>query len=136
MIPRISLLWKTVSAVSSEILTENLLNYGLDEQTVRKTENWLKSQAQWVVVSSAKSNVRPVTSVVHQVSILGLVLIINGLDNGAQCTLGSTQLESSLVEKDPGVLLDTKLNMSQKCALTAKKANGVLTCIRQSIVRR
>ncbi|KAK4814945.1 hypothetical protein QYF61_006889 [Mycteria americana] len=35
--------------------------------------------------------------------------------------------------KDLGVLVDTKLNMSQRCALMAKKASGILGYIRQSI---
>jgi len=34
------------------------------------------------------------------------------------------------------VLVDTTLNMSQKCALPAKKANDILDCIKQVIVRR
>lgn len=35
-----------------------------------------------------------------------------------------------------GVLADTKLNMSQQHALTAKKADGIIGCIRQSLARR
>ncbi|KAK4829139.1 hypothetical protein QYF61_002354 [Mycteria americana] len=46
-----------------------------------------------------------------------------------QYMLGATQLESSLAEKDLGTLVATKFNISQQCALVAKKANSVLGTI-------
>lgn len=49
--------------------------------------------------------------------------------------LGDEQLEDGSAEKGPGVLVDTKLNVSQQWALAAK-ANSILSCIKQSIVRR
>ena len=42
----------------------------------------------------------------------------------------------SPAEEDLGVPLDTKLNLSQQCALATKKSNGILGCIRQNITSR
>ncbi|GAB0205752.1 mitochondrial enolase superfamily member 1 [Grus japonensis] len=53
-----------------------------------------------------------------------------------QYRLGVDLLGSSTAEKDLGVLVHNNLSMSQQCALKAKKANGILACIKKSVASR
>ncbi|GAB0183280.1 mitochondrial enolase superfamily member 1 [Grus japonensis] len=53
-----------------------------------------------------------------------------------QYRLGIDLLGSSTAEKDLGVLADNKLSISQQCARMAKKANGILGCIKKSVASR
>lgn len=50
---------RAFDSVSHKILTDKLLMYGLDEQTV----SWVNSRAQRVVSSGTKSSRRPVLSI-------------------------------------------------------------------------
>jgi len=53
-----------------------------------------------------------------------------------QYRVGADLLKNSSAERDLGVLVDDRLTMSQQCALAAKKANGILGCIRRSVASR
>ncbi|KAF7252709.1 Neuromedin-K receptor [Varanus komodoensis] len=51
-------------------------------------------------------------------------------------SLGDKWLESSTCERDLGVLVDCRLNMSQQCDAVVKRANTTLGCIARSVASR
>ena len=53
-----------------------------------------------------------------------------------QYRLGYDLLKRSSAEKDLGILVDNRLAMSQQCAFVAKRASGVLWCIKKSVASR
>ena len=50
--------------------------------------------------------------------------------------LGREWIENSPEEKDLGMLIDDRFNMSRQCALEAQKANCILSYIKRSVTSR
>ncbi|KAK4817128.1 hypothetical protein QYF61_002397 [Mycteria americana] len=61
---------------------------------------------------------------------------LDRLDQWAEVNCMRFNKAKCKAEKDLGVLVDSCLNMSQQCAQVAKKANGILACIKNSVASR
>ena len=64
------------------------------------------------------------------------VLLLGRNNPMHQYRLGVDLLESSCAERDLVVLVNDRLTMSKQYAMAAKKANGILGCIRRSVASR
>lgn len=53
-----------------------------------------------------------------------------------QYRIGNDLLKMCSAVEDLRVLVDNKLTISQQCAVVAKKANGILGCLKKSVANR
>ncbi|KAJ7398158.1 rna-directed dna polymerase from mobile element jockey-like [Pitangus sulphuratus] len=104
---------KAFDTISHSILLDKLASHGW-------VKNFLDGWAQRVVVNGVKS-----IQEIQQGKVPGPAL-------GLPQTWG--RVAGKLVEKILEVLVNRQLNMSKQCAQVAKKASGILACMRNNVV--
>ncbi|KAK4826998.1 hypothetical protein QYF61_013098 [Mycteria americana] len=99
-------------------------------------EKWLgRCTSGWVGVDSlAEALQRDLDRLEHWAMINGMKFIKSKCQILHKYKLGEERLGSSPAERDLGVLVDSRLDMSQQRALAARRANRILGCIKHSII--
>ena len=64
------------------------------------------------------------------------VLHLGKVNRKHKYRLGREWLQSSPGQKDLGMLVDERLNMSQQCVLASQKASCILGCIKRIVISR
>lgn len=110
-----------IEGILSEFATITKLGGNVDSLKVKRDLNKLET---WAITNHMKFNK-------DKFWILGL-----GHGNpGCECRLGNKRLETSAGERDLGILVDAKLNLSH-CVLAARRATHVLRGINHSQGRK
>ncbi|GAB0181631.1 mitochondrial enolase superfamily member 1 [Grus japonensis] len=137
---------KAFDTVSHSILLDKMSSIQLDKNIVRWVSNWLTGRAQRVMELVEGGEALPrdldrlenwaITNRMRFNKGKCWILHLGRGNPGYTYRLGDETLETSHAERDLGVLVTSKLNMSQQCAQAARKANRILGCIKHGIASR